>query len=475
MRTAVALGAATCIVALVPPLATTPPAHASDSFSVTTTINVTYSSDIAVLGEYAYVASNSTISVLDGVTGAVVDTEATGGIASPRGAAASGSKVFFAAADSNQLVTLDTSTSTVSTLSTSVAGNACSSPFNLLVVSPSRLVANCHGNNAIQVYDISGAPSIVATYATGSSPRLMSSSGDFVFVPNHGASTMSVINISTGVITTVNVGSRPNATAYLDGKVYTADFDSNTSTISDGAAYDQRVAQVTVGSNPQDIAACEGKIFTANRWTGNTSVISATTNAVTNTIPLAGVGGITHVMEAQGQYAYFLNFSSKSVSIVDCVSESVASTLTVADNPNWIALSSSYAYVTLSGNKVAVIAIPQAASGSGSAAAVSTTETLSMFEAEGVVCSSTSVSGQRGQWVVTPPANACQSVLFPGKEVLGWSTVEDFPRDIARRQVRNGWGTYELFTQDGRLTGVFIPAGGSTLLTGSTRLYPILS
>ena len=451
-------------------------ANAADSFEVASTISVTYSSDIAVLGSYAYVASNSTISVLDGATGTVVDSKATGGISSPRGAAASGSQVFFAAAGSNQLLAFDTATSTVSTISTNAAGNVCVSPFNLLVVSSTRLVANCHGNNAIQVYDITGTPSIVATYATGASPRIMSSSGNFVFVPNHGASTMSVINIVTGATTTVNVGLNPNATAYLEGKVYTADFNGNTSTISDGANFDQRVAQVAVGSNPQDIAPCQGKIFTANRWTGNTSVISPATNTVTNTIELAGVGAITHVMGVSGKYAYFLNFSSKSVSVVDCVSESVAATLTVADNPNWIAFSDSYAYVTLSSNKVAVISIPQAQAEAGGAESgvVAQVETLNLFESEDVKCSSASMMGQRGQWISLPASGACEPVAQPGMEVLGWSTVEDFPVAIARRQVANGWGAYELYDEGGSLSGVFIPAGGATLLTGSTRLFPIV-
>ncbi len=455
-----------------PPL-TLGPARATDAFSVASTIDVDYSSDIAVAGNYAYVASNSTISVLDGATGTVVDTKPTGGILSPRGVAVSGDRVFFAAADSNELLILNTPTSTVSTLSTNVAGNVCDSPFSLLVVSPSRLVANCHGNNRIQVYNISGTPSIVATYATGSSPRLMSSSGDFVFVPNHGESTMSVINIASGTNTTVNVGANPNATAYLDGKVYTADFHGNTATISNGANFDQRVAQVSVGSNPQDIAPCQGKIFTANRWTGDTSVISPVTNTVTNTISLAGVGAITHVLGVNGKYAYFLNFDSKSVSVVDCTSETVAATLNVADNPNWIAFSNSYAYVTLNNNKVAAISIPRSDSGSSAAGASSAIETLDLFEPEGVRCSSTSLSGLRGQWVSLPSSSVCESAKHPGKGVLGWSTLEDFPVDIARRQVANGWGAYEVFGHDGQLAGVFIPAGGATFLTASTRLFPI--
>jgi len=86
------------------------------------------------------------------------------------------------------------------------------------------------------------------------------------------------------------------------------------------------------------------------------------------------------------------------------------------------------------------------------------------------------VSRAAGSWVpleaaadwTAPPSN-------PGATPLGWATTLDSPVDIAQRQVANGWGTYETFNDAGELTGVFIPAGGSALLTTSNRLYAIRS
>ena len=46
--------------------------------------------------------------------------------------------------------------------------------------------------------------------------------------------------------------------------------------------------------------------------------------------------------------------------------------------------------------------------------------------------------------------------------------------EVARRQVDNGWGAYEWSNDEGKAFGVFIPAGGSTLLSNSLRLYPIV-
>ena len=59
--------------------------------------------------------------------------------------------------------------------------------------------------------------------------------------------------------------------------------------------------------------------------------------------------------------------------------------------------------------------------------------------------------------------------------MLGWATSPNFPVEIAKRQVDNGWGAYETFNADGQLTGVFIPAGGATFLSTSGNLFPIWS
>ena len=101
---------------------------------------------------------------------------------------------------------------------------------------------------------------------------------------------------------------------------------------------------------------------------------------------------------------------------------------------------------------------------------------ISLTEPEGSVCDADSVSGLAGTWVQLPATSDC---LPPDgsaeSEFLGWATDSDFPVAIAQRQVDNGWGAYETKDEAGQLTGVFIPAGGSTFLTNDTNLYPIWS
>jgi len=115
--------------------------------------------------------------------------------------------------------------------------------------------------------------------------------------------------------------------------------------------------------------------------------------------------------------------------------------------------------------------------GDSSVSAAPRTETLSInTEASGATCANSGVSGDFGTWITLPAANDCTPPPSkPGATLLGWATSPDFPVEIAQRQVSNGWGAYETFNADGQLTGVFIPAGGATFLSGSGNLFPIWS
>jgi len=111
-----------------------------------------------------------------------------------------------------------------------------------------------------------------------------------------------------------------------------------------------------------------------------------------------------------------------------------------------------------------------AASGSSNAQ----TESLVLTSDSGVTCRNSEVTGGRGLWVQLPTSGDCSIAGQPDARVLGWATRSNFPMEIARRQVDNGWGAYEWSNEEGKVIGVFIPAGGSTLLSNSVRLYPII-
>jgi len=102
------------------------------------------------------------------------------------------------------------------------------------------------------------------------------------------------------------------------------------------------------------------------------------------------------------------------------------------------------------------------------------TETLNLDNDSGVTCANSTVTGTRGQWVTMPGLDDCTVTGQADARVLGWATRGNFPVDIARRQVENGWGAYEWINDEGKVFGVFIPAGGATFLSNSNRLYPII-
>ena len=111
----------------------------------------------------------------------------------------------------------------------------------------------------------------------------------------------------------------------------------------------------------------------------------------------------------------------------------------------------------------------------GTASAV----TLAFDLPDGVRCDFGSVEASIGSWIELPAASDCSVTPRAGdtsedSTLLGWATSADFPVEIAQRQVDNGWGAYETYNDDGQLTGVFIPAGGFTQISGPTNLFPIM-
>lgn len=118
-------------------------------------------------------------------------------------------------------------------------------------------------------------------------------------------------------------------------------------------------------------------------------------------------------------------------------------------------------------------------SSSSAPASAPTLETLEVgVSGSDTTCTGGNPTGFSGSWLQLPSAGDCQQTgpkANPNAKLLGWATDPNFPVAIAQRQVNNGWGAYETFNAEGAMTGVFIPAGGSTFISGSNTLYPIWS
>ncbi len=107
---------------------------------------------------------------------------------------------------------------------------------------------------------------------------------------------------------------------------------------------------------------------------------------------------------------------------------------------------------------------------------VPTPVNLSFILPSTISCNFDAVEATVGAWVQLPAAKDCTIAsrsTGAAPSLLGWATNDGFPTEIAQRQVDNGWGAYETFNDDDQPTGVFIPAGGYTLISNDTNLFPI--
>lgn len=85
-------------------------------------------------------------------------------------------------------------------------------------------------------------------------------------------------------------------------------------------------------------------------------------------------------------------------------------------------------------------------------------------------CATQSGSALESAWLRLPTSADCSRV---GYTLLGWSTSSAFPVSVAKSQFDKGWGAID-DTFDG-VRMIFIPAGGSTLLSGDNTLHAIWS
>ena len=159
-------------------------------------------------------------------------------------------------------------------------------------------------------------------------------------------------------------------------------------------------------------------------------------------------------------------------------------TITVGPATATIVINAAASGASCSGKPAAEVEV-QVTSGGGGASSSSapasapTVETLQVgVSGSDTTCTGGNPTGFSGSWLQLPAAGDCQQTgpkAIPNAKLLGWATDPNFPVAIAQRQVNNGWGAYETFNAEGAMTGVFIPAGGSTFISGSNTLYPIWS
>ena len=136
---------------------------------------------------------------------------------------------------------------------------------------------------------------------------------------------------------------------------------------SDAYKIPKIIDTVHVGSRPHSIEFALGKVYVTNSGSDSVSVIDSKTDKVISTIPVGadphGIAAINNVYEhgnhdpdsnhlSQFSYVYVANTDSNTVSVIDCNTDRVISTIPVEDNPVGIITSntSDKVYVTNRGS-----------------------------------------------------------------------------------------------------------------------------
>ena len=174
---------------------------------------------------------------------------------------------------------------------------------------------------------------------------------------------------------------------------------------------------------------------------------------------------------------YVTDVAADNLIIQRLSSGETLTTIGVGSAPTSVAINSSQtrAYVVNnSSNTVSVVDLTDGRAPSDATA--DSPIAIQLDPGSDATCSVGDVQALRGRWVALPKSDSCTRLDHdPNSVLVGWATRADFPVDIAQRQVDNGWGAYETFNDDGRLTGVFIPAGGATVISAPGRLHAIWS
>jgi YVTN family beta-propeller protein/autotransporter-associated beta strand protein len=176
--------------------------------------------------------------------------------------------------------------------------------------------------------------------------------GPFVYVPNSGDGTVSVIDTPTNAVapTAITVGLSPVAAAVRgdESLVYITNFSSNTVSVIN-AATNTVVATIPVGNFPQLVAVSPDgtRAYVANQGSDTVSVINTATNTVVATIP-AGSQPVGPAVTPDGARVYVTNFNVNTVSVINTATNSVVATIPVGNAPTGVTVTpdGTRAYVT---------------------------------------------------------------------------------------------------------------------------------
>ncbi len=220
------------------------------------------------------------------------------------------------------------------------------------------------GDNTVSVLDSSTGNPVGSAIGVGNSPIAVAVRGDesVAYVTNYPTGTVSVLDTATNTIaaTIGGISSPPYGVAVSpDGThVYVTERGGNSVSVIDTAT-NTVTASITVGHAPAGVAfSPDGtRAYVTNTISNSVSVIDTATNTVTAIINV-GSAPLGVAFSPDGARAYVANQGSNSVSVIDAATNTVTATINVGSSPYHAAFSpdGTRAYVTdVGSNSVSVI------------------------------------------------------------------------------------------------------------------------
>lgn len=161
-------------------------------------------------------------------------------------------------------------------------------------------------------------------FTVGINPGTTTVVGSKIYVTSPDSNSVSVINTTTHVVTTIAVGVYPYFSTVVGSKLYVANETDGTLSVIDTTT-DTVMGTIPTGSIPVSAATFGTKLYIVNGGDGTVSVIDTTTDTVIDTIT---VGANPYGLAVVGTKLYIVNNDDISISVIDTTTDTVINTIT---------------------------------------------------------------------------------------------------------------------------------------------------
>lgn len=207
--------------------------------------------------------------------------------------------------------------------------------------------------NTVKVVDLSTG-AVEAEYTVGSGPTSVVVRGDRIYVSNGGSDSVSIIDTTAGIVTTISVAGQPNALALSNNgeRLYVTTDDGGIKVVD--ALAKTLLTDETIDLPSSDIAlSADGALLYSLNRNGTISAIDTATGAVILQQPVntaaAVVRRIALSPDGAHLYATFFTPGQSKVAVYDAATLTLTETLGLSDLPNGVAVSNDGSVVYVGG------------------------------------------------------------------------------------------------------------------------------